>query len=278
MNAYSYERDDYSAGDYYSNGGVYRNRSNRRSNIIDYNSRMSGRQRGYNDGYGGSFSRGGRFNHGNSYDNSYDGRFVRGNYYGNSYGDRFNQGNRSVFGRSNRSIFGRRNSQGRNYGYGYGNVYGYGNRSRFSRYSRGYNPNGLRRRSIVVSALLGAGHITSSLVRKTGGLIKNSYSKVSETRKANKREFEENIFYSTDAEFSEVTIDHEKMEEILDIPALGVMRVTDSGAQFIKAYSEEIKEFFAVDDDSVSLDSGIFSLDKNALDTLNSMKMAGEES
>lgn len=219
-------------------------------------------------------TRGTRF--GNDYYDTTDG-FNRENRFGQ--GNRFGRGNR--FSRSSSNIIDynsrRRGYQNRYDNYSHRNSGNYydGYSRNYNKYSRNYDRRGIRRRNPAVSFLIGAGNVTSHLARKTGNLIKKSYNKmrnVSEARRNNKAEREESVYYSTDAIFDELTINHNKMVEILDIPALGVMRVTESGQNFIKSYAEEIRTFFDISEPSKDLGEDLFVLDKNTIDTLNSMQ------
>lgn len=229
----------------------------------------------------------------NAYDydrsfNTRQSRNARSNRFGNDYygtSDRFSQGNRlgrgNRFSRSSSNIIDynsrRSGYQNRYDNYSHKNSGNYYDRysRNYNKYSRNYDRRGFRRRNTAISILIGAGNLAARIAHKTGNLVRKSYNKVrnlSEARKNNKAEREESIYYSTDAVFNELTVEHDKMIEILNIPALGVMRVTESGEKFIKSYAEEIRAFFDISEPGKDLGEDLFVLDKDTIDTLNSMQ------
>lgn len=58
--------------------------------------------------------------------------------------------------------------------------------------------------------------------------------------KANRKEREENIYYTEDAEFEDVSFNQEDMMEILDIPANSLMCATESGVHLAKKITESL--------------------------------------
>lgn len=114
----------------------------------------------------------------------------------------------------------------------------YNNRTRQC-YGYGYNMSGFGK------ALVSAGVAASTLLKATGALAKKSFSKAkacTDSIKENRKEREENIYYTEDAEFEDVSFNQEDMIEILDIPANSLMCATESGVALVKKCTESLQQ------------------------------------
>lgn len=112
----------------------------------------------------------------------------------------------------------------------------YNDRTR-QRYGYGYRMSGFSK------ALVSVGVATGTLLKATGTLAKKSFNKAkdyTDSVKANRKEREENIYYTEDAEFEDVSFNQEDMMEILDIPANSLMCATESGVHLAKKITESL--------------------------------------
>ena len=127
-----------------------------------------------------------------------------------------------------------RNTENRSNRYYSGN--NYNDRTR-QRYGYGYRMSGFSK------ALVSIGVATGTLLKATGTLAKKSFNKAkdyTDSVKANRKEREENIYYTEDAEFEDVSFNQEDMMEILDIPANSLMCATESGVHLAKKITETL--------------------------------------
>lgn len=112
----------------------------------------------------------------------------------------------------------------------------YNDRTR-QRYGYGYRMSGFSK------ALVSIGVAAGTLLKATGTLAKKSFNKAkdyTDSVKANRKEREENIYYTEDAEFEDVSFNQEDMMEILDIPANSLMCATESGVHLAKKITESL--------------------------------------
>ena len=125
-----------------------------------------------------------------------------------------------------------RNTENRSNRYYSGNNYNDRTRQRY-----GYRMSGFSK------ALVSIGVATGTLLKATGTLAKKSFNKAkdyTDSVKANRKEREENIYYTEDAEFEDVSFNQEDMMEILDIPANSLMCATESGVHLAKKITESL--------------------------------------
>ena len=88
-------------------------------------------------------------------------------------------------------------------------------------------------------ALVSIGVAAGTLLKATGTLAKKSFNKAKDYTDSVK-EREENIYYTEDAEFEDVSFNQEDMMEILDIPANSLMCATESGVHLAKKITESL--------------------------------------
>ena len=86
--------------------------------------------------------------------------------------------------------------------------------------------------------MVSLGVAAGALIKGCGTLAKKSFNSV----KANRKEREENIYYTDEAEFDEVSFNQEEMLEILDIPANSLMCATETGVKLAKKCADALQE------------------------------------
>ena len=162
-------------------------------------------------------------NGGRSFTKSYTNNNSYGGWYsGQSRQNSFNQRRQGNF--SQDSLHGRRNP--------------YNDQTR-QRYGYGYRMSGFSK--VMVSLGVAAG----ALIKGCGTLAKKSFNSAkdyTDSVKANRKEREENIYYTDEAEFDEVSFNQEEMLEILDIPANSLMCATETGVKLAKKCADALQE------------------------------------
>ena len=162
-------------------------------------------------------------NGGRSFTKSYTNNNSYGGWYsGQSRQNSFNQRRHGSF--SPDSLHGRRNP--------------YNDQTR-QRYGYGYRMSGFSK--VMVSLGVAAG----ALIKGCGTLAKKSFNSAkdyTDSVKANRKEREENIYYTDEAEFDEVSFNQEEMLEILDIPANSLMCATETGVKLAKKCADALQE------------------------------------
>lgn len=162
-------------------------------------------------------------NGGRSFTKSYTNNNSYGGWYsGQSRQNSFNQRRQGNF--SQDSLHGRRNP--------------YNDQTR-QRYGYGYRMSGFSK--VMVSLGVAAG----ALIKGCETLAKKSFNSAkdyTDSVKANRKEREENIYYTDEAEFDEVSFNQEEMLEILDIPANSLMCATETGVKLAKKCADALQE------------------------------------
>lgn len=175
-------------------------------------------------------------NGGRSFTKSYTNNNSYGGWYsGQSRQNSFNQRRQGNF--SQDSLHGRRQSNFSQDGLHSGrNPY---NDQTRQRYGYGYRMSGFSK--VMVSLGVAAG----ALIKGCGTLAKKSFNSAkdyTDSVKANRKEREENIYYTDEAEFDEVSFNQEEMLEILDIPANSLMCATETGVKLAKKCADALQE------------------------------------
>lgn len=175
-------------------------------------------------------------NGGRSFTKSYTNNNSYGGWYsGQSRQNSFNQRRQGNF--SQDSLHGRRQSSFSQDGL-HGRRNPYNDQTR-QRYGYGYRMSGFSK--VMVSLGVAAG----ALIKGCGTLAKKSFNSAkdyTDSVKANRKEREENIYYTDEAEFDEVSFNQEEMLEILDIPANSLMCATETGVKLAKKCADALQE------------------------------------
>lgn len=93
--------------------------------------------------------------------------------------------------------------------------------------------------------MVSLGVAAGALIKWCGTLAKKSFNSAkdyTDSVKANRKEREENIYYTDEAEFDEVSFNQEEMLEILDIPANSLMCATETGVKLAKKCADALQE------------------------------------
>ena len=107
------------------------------------------------------------------------------------------------------------------------------------RYGYGYRMTGFSKAMVTLGVAAGA------LLKGCGTLAKKSFNSAkdyTDSVKANRKEREENVYYTEEAEFDEVNFSQGEMLEILDIPANSLMCATETGVKLAKKCAEALQE------------------------------------
>ena len=147
-----------------------------------------------------------------------------------------------------------RNSYNKNVGYGYydrRNRYGAQNGS----YGRAQPVYAYRRKkgfgSTLAKGIITIGSIFGKGCKMMTNAVTNSFQSAKDIRnrhRANKKS-QEDIFYSEDAAFGDISFSHDSMIKILEIPITGIMCATETSANFAKKYSNIIIDKFELEPD-----------------------------
>lgn len=133
----------------------------------------------------------------------------------------------------------------------------------------GRTPYGYTSRTKGFGHVLAKGLITTGSVFVKGcklltNTMRNSFQGAKDVRdrfRSGKKVQEDNIYYSEDAAFGNVSFSHDDMIKILEIPVTGIICATETSANFVKKYSNIIIDKFNLEPENERLKETTFSND-----------------
>lgn len=117
---------------------------------------------------------------------------------------------------------------------------------------------------ILAKSLITTGSVFVKGCKLLTNTTKNAFQGAKDVKdrfRSNKKVQEDNIYYSEDATFGNVSFSHDDMIKILEIPVTGIIYATETSANFVKKYSNIIIDKFNLEPEDERLKETTFSDD-----------------